>query len=362
MDNKIPKKYFQYLCPPGNGVYTVHTAREHKQKLHQKLYQTVDESEVIESWKTSFKEINKKNQLCLLGVTSDTGGGIQRGANWGPLFIRTKLDPSKYLDLGDTRTIPHLLHDKYLNAETIKSCREAIYGEQCSLPVSALSITEDFCHDFYKNYPSNKLVALGGDHSVSYSLVKPWLEAKKSQGVRTAVIHFDAHTDLMDKRLGIDICFGSWAYHMIELLEEPSDLIQFGIRSSGQTKQFWESKFNIQQYWADEIIKSPEAIIAQTIKSLKDKKIEEIYISFDIDALDASYASATGTPETKGLEPHTCCHYISELGKEFKVTGADLVEVAPFVRSSLESNLSPEPETTLLSSKMIINKFFEVMN
>jgi agmatinase len=41
----------------------------------------------------------------------------------------------------------------------------------------------------------------------------------------------------MDERLGIDICFASWAYHMIDLLEKPSDLIQFGIRSSGQDKK-----------------------------------------------------------------------------------------------------------------------------
>jgi len=259
------------------------------------------------------------------------------------------------------KTIPHLLHDKYLNKQTIIECRKALYGRDNGLPVSGLSIAEDFCENFYALYPNQKIIGLGGDHSVSYPLVKSWLLAKEEQNKKVAIIHFDAHTDLMQNRLGIDICFASWAYHMIEFLERPSDLIQLGIRSSGKTKEHWETELGVQQFWASEF-KQQDLITSKILQYLEAREIEEIYISFDIDALDSDYASATGTPEKAGLAPHQCILMIEELSKKVKVTGADLVEVAPFVKSSLSSGLTPEPETTLLSSKLILEKMIEVMS
>jgi arginase family enzyme len=50
------------------------------------------------------------------------------------------------------------------------------------------------------------------------------------------------------------------------------------------------------------------------------------------------------------------------LQRDFKLTGADLVEVAPFVTSYKKSDLSPEPETTLLSASVILNKIIESMH
>lgn len=361
MSNFI-KKCESYLSPPGNGVFTVHTAKVLKDEYHQKLYGASDAEKVEAQWKKSLEGLPSSKKPVLLGITSDTGGGIQRGANWGPLFIRSALDLSgRVLDAGDTKTIPHLLHDKYLNKETIESCRQALYNGE-ALPVSALSIAQDFSASFFKEFPGRPLISLGGDHSVSYPVVKSWLEAKKEQGKKAAIIHFDAHTDLMDKRLGVDICFASWAYHMLELLERPSDLIQFGIRSSGQTKEHWTKTLGVQQFWAQDFLSMGVAkILEQTLEYLRSRNIEEVYISFDIDFLDASYASATGTPETGGLAPHEACALIDGIGKEFKVSGADLVEVAPFVASYMKDAKTLEPETTIQSAKTVIEKFLEAM-
>ncbi len=362
MNPQFLDKINSYLTPPGNGVFTVHTARKNKELIHQKIYNTVEPSEVQEAWRESLSSLNDSKKPCLLGVTMDTGGGIQRGANWGPLFIRSVLDLNNFFDFGDVKTIPHLLHDKYLNENTIQNCQKALYQKETALPVSALSITEDFCKEFYDNCPDKVLMAMGGDHSVSYALVKPWLIAKRQKNIKTAIIHFDAHTDLMSERLGIDICFGSWAYHMIELLEKPSHLIQLGIRSSGKDKEFWEQSLGVQQFWADEIKDNPAKALQQVLDYLKEEKIDEVYISFDIDALDQAYASATGTPEPGGLEPHHCSLFIKEISNYVKVTGADLVEVAPFVQSVENNDLAPEPNTTLLSSKIIMENLTEAIN
>jgi len=345
------------LCPAGDGVYAIHTAKDKRNDLQKKLYGAT-ESAVERSWLTSLKDMEKSQNL-LLGICSDTGGGILRGANWGPMFIRhemLKRNSRNYLDIGDIRVIPHLLHDKYLNSATIKECRLALYKTaNTNLPVSPLSITELVTKELYKNYPDKRIFALGGDHSVSYPLVKNYLQAKKIQQKRVAVIHFDAHTDLLDKRLGIDICFGSWTYHILQYLEEKDDLIQIGIRSTGNTKQHWESSFGIQQIWAKEVKTMGATKIAEQIcKQLQKKQVTELYISFDIDAIDQAYVSATGTPEPNGLMPEDALQIIQNLKQNFAITGGDLVEVAPMVNRLQANNRVSEPDSTLTIAAAIL--------
>jgi agmatinase len=352
------------MCPPGNGVYTVSTAKEFKEKLHEKIYKTTDLIEVQNRWKKAILETLQNEAPTLLGIPLDTGGGIQRGANWGPLFIRNefiqKSPLEKYSDLGDVRIIPHLLHDKYLNEGTIAACQQALY-QGTSLPVSGLSMTEYLCDAIYQHNPSKLLVGLGGDHSVSYPLVRSWLKHKIQQKKKVAVIHFDAHTDLLDHRLGIDLCFGSWAYHILDLLPAQDHLIQLGIRASGKERTHWESNLGIQQFWAKEIQDNFTAVKNQVTSFLVKNQIEEVYVTFDIDALDIDYASATGTPEKGGLAPHHCVQLIESIFNVCSISGADLVEVAPFVRSPYQSKMIVEPETTLLSSYLILQTLISAM-
>ncbi len=351
-----PEKLSHLLCPPGNGVYTVHTGREFKEPLHNKLYQSIDPQVVIKKWKESINFDSKKPLL--LGVCSDSGGGIHRGANWGPLMIRNRMVTldvhEKFHDIGDVKVIPHLLHDKYLNKETINECQNALYNG-LDLPVSPLSITESVTDIILKN--KTQFIALGGDHSVSYPLVKQWIKNRKEQGIKVAIIHFDAHTDLLDKRLGIDICFGSWAYHIIQELDSPDLLIQLGIRSSGQDKSYWENKLGIKQFWTNEIQAKGIVSIADEINEhLKNNKVDELYISFDIDSIDSDYVSATGTPEPSGLYPHEAVGLIKLIGGANIVHSADLVEVAPFVNFK---DISNSMESTINVSVNIIEALLE---
>lgn len=185
--------------------------------------------------------------------------------------------------------------------------------------------------ELYKKHPDARVLGIGGDHSVSYPLVKAWLESRKNLQ-KAAVLHFDAHTDLLDKRLGIDLCFGTWAYQIIEDLASPEHIYQIGIRSSGKNKKFWKEHTGVEQLWAHEANKlGAEKVIKKVIAHFNQIGVEEIYISFDIDTLDEKYAAATGTPEKDGMLPTDCASIIRLLSKEFRVTGADLMEVAPFV-------------------------------
>lgn len=326
------KNLTKLLTLPGNGVYTVHTGQDKKQKLFKEYFGTTDIKKAEIKWTKSLDNLNPQIPW-VIGIPSDNGGGIQRGANWGPLMIRQEIlcEAKNYQDLGDVRVIPHLLHDKYLNTGTIKMCQKALYGKVNTLPVSPLSITEKALNDLYKKYPDAHILGFGGDHSISYPLVKAWLESRKNLK-KAALLHFDAHTDLMDIRLGIDLCFGTWTYQILDDLATSDHIIQVGIRSSGKNKNHWKKTLGVEQLWASEVNKlGIEKSAKKIITGYNKLGIEELYISFDIDALDIKYASATGTPEKGGLLPSDCAAIIRMVSQEFKITGADLMEVAPFV-------------------------------
>lgn len=352
------QKLVNCLCPPGNGVFTVNTAKERKEALHSALYGKTEG--IDELWQNSLNDLAEQQDAVVLGIASDCGGGILRGANWGPLFLRSTLlnqyPELKSFDMGDIRVIPHLLHDKYLNDATLANCRRALYQDEASTyPISPLSITEDVLHDFYAEFPNKGIFGIGGDHSVSYPLTKAYLQAKKAQGKRTAIIHFDAHTDLLIERLGIDLCFGSWCTHILGDLHENHHLIQVGIRSSGKPKSHWEDTFGVKQHWAHEVKEQGvDAIIAQIKAQLAPENIDELYVSFDIDALDAEFASATGTPEPDGLTPAQAMQILKELADDYPITGADMMEIAPFTDSSGLGAVSAEKT---LSSAAEISAF-----
>ncbi len=365
--NEFLSKIKHYMTPPGEGVFTVHTAADKRNNLQKKIYgaEAVAQKKVREIWEQSLTNALPVAKAVVFGICSDAGGGIQRGANWGPLFLRETLIHSgeelRAYDIGDVRVIPQLLHDKYLNAETIKSCRKALYqDENIHLPVSPLSIAYDFAKDFHENFPAKNIFMIGGDHSVSYPMVRAWLEAKKAQGKKAALIHFDAHTDLLEERMGIDICFGTWTSQIIPFLESPDHLVQIGIRASAKERMHWEEKFKHQQIWAHEVhSKGAQAIADQIVAHLKTLDVEEVYVSFDIDVLDASYAGATGTPEHGGLTPHEPMLILQSVFENFKITGSDMVEIAPMVKAPDVKQV--EPETTLLVAGAISTFLIQAM-
>ncbi len=335
---ELKQKLSACLCPPGNGVFTVNTAKERKEALHLALFGQIKNIDDI--WQTSLNTLPNSSKAVILGIASDCGGGILRGANWGPLFLRSSLlenyQEVTAFDLGDIRVIPHLLHDKYLNDATLANCKRALYqNSESDYPVSPLSITENVLHDFYAQFPNKGIFGIGGDHSVSYPLTKAYLQAKQKQNKRAAIIHFDAHTDLLVERLGIDLCFGSWCTHILDDLNDHSHLIQIGIRSSGKPKQHWQDTFGVRQHWAHEILETgTQPIIDNILTQLAEQNIDELYVSFDIDALDASIASATGTPEPDGLTLEHAMTILRALAAQYPITGADMMEIAPFTDSS----------------------------
>lgn len=343
------KKLQLYLRPPGKGVYTISAGRKMADTLLKKIYKTSHHYKITLNWKKTFQSI-KAAPVILLGCPSDIGAGVVRGANMGPLGLRLFLYEDKkfqrwlregrILDIGDVFVIPQLLSDEMLTTSQKKKNRHYLYPNQKgdSLPVSPLSILEDVCQIIFSINPKAKIMLLGGDHSLSWPMVKT-VHSKK----RFSILHIDAHTDLLKSRLGIDHCFGTWAYHANNLIGRKQRLVQVGIRASRKTKSHWERTCRVRQYWAQDILKNPKVALRKIMKHLTSLGLEHVYISNDIDGTGMEYAAATGTPEPKGLSPSFISNLIHETAKRFDIIGADIVEVAPV----LHLNKRGEPGRTL---------------
>ncbi len=161
------------------------------------------------------------------------------------------------------------------------------------------------------------LLTLGGDHFISYPLLKA--HATKHDAP-LALLHFDAHSDTWedeDDRIDHGTMF-YWAarYGLVD----PASSVQIGLRTENPDTM----GFNI--------IDAPQvhdagvaAVVAETRSRLGDRPV---YVTFDIDCLDPSCAPGTGTPVCGGLTSHQAMAILRGLAG-VNVIGMDIVEVAP---------------------------------
>jgi len=323
------------LRPAGAGVYLVSTGKAEQLKLQQQLYGVSTEAEVQQKFRERLAQLASAKGV-MLGIPSDVGAGFRRGANLGPQAIRLallqrgKLPPS-LLDLGDVFVVPQLLHDEMLTQEQLSATRAALYpGVTEPLPVSPLSIAERAWELILQLNPDVKPFALGGDHSTALPGVMALARRKQ-----IAVVQPDAHTDLLERRLGIKYCFATWSFHANEAIGRKQRLVQLGIRASGKTKEHWEKTSDVRQFWASEVLKDPKGAVDAVVAHVKSLGVSGVYFSNDVDGTDEKWADATGTPEPGGLEPEWLLEVIGRLGKS--IIGGDVMEVAP--------TITPKPDS-----------------
>lgn len=339
MDTEKANKLFElssYLRPPGQGIYTVSTGKSKTTQFTQAYCPKF--SNVL----NHLKNIDWSSpKVFLLGIPSDTGAGFLKGAAHGPQAIRQNLidqdfDLDSFIDLGDIVCIPHLLHDSMLSKEQLRSSRKALYqNPEVKYPVSPLSITARVLEILLDLNPQLKILSLGGDHSCSLPLLQTYLQKNEK---RTAILHIDAHTDLMEERLGVKYCYATWAFHILKDLVKSSDLIQIGIRASSHDKKYWQEKYGIQQYRMNEL-KNPQDFFNEFNSYLKKNHIEQIYISNDIDGTDIEYAGLCGTPERAGIQPSWLMELFDLIHEsDIKIIAGDIMEFAPNMQSKFAHN------------------------
>lgn len=321
------------LRPPGEGLLSVTTGSG---LAHQLLGKYVPRTE---RWPDRVQDILKSStSSLLLGVPSDSGGGIKRGAAHGPLHIRSALYAKHpawaKCDIGDIPCIPQLLDDASTHPDIKRSCGQALWGRhyQKNHPVSPLDLLESVLVQIQQTAPGRPVLTLGGDHSISLGVFRALHRLKTLE--HTAILHIDAHTDLLDERFGIPVCFATWAAHALRLHPQPELWTQLGIHRSSRSASYWKNKFGLQQWWSRELIDTAARDIAKKLlRRWTRKGARRWYLTLDIDGTDARYVPSTGTAEPTGLRPGWICSLLGQLVKELPLIGADITEVAPVLGS-----------------------------
>jgi len=161
-----------------------------------------------------------------------------------------------------------------------------------------------------------KMLSFGGDHSVSYPLLKA--HAKKYGPV--ALVQFDAHCDTWPDD-GTRLDHGTmFARAATEGIIDVAASTQIGLRTYNDSDHGFEI---LTSPWVHRNgIDAAIDIVCQRATG------KAVYLSFDIDGLDPAFAPGTGTPVAGGLASWQGLEFVRSL-EPLQLIGMDVVEVAP---------------------------------
>ncbi len=180
---------------------------------------------------------------------------------------------------------------------------------------------------------------IGGDHSVTIPLQKSYLDVIKNKGLTPAVIHIDAHPDICDFYDGSKYSHACTNKRTLDNGLTDENLTMIGIRGyEEQEVDYFNNHPDIKVYqssYINRLDKKGEKYIDQMIDEIIERnRGKAVYLSYDIDANDPSFAPGTGTPEAFGLNSVTLLKILKRLFIELDIKAFDIVEVSP----ALDSN------------------------
>jgi agmatinase len=235
----------------------------------------------------------------LLGVPLDINSSFLRGAALAPAKIRETLrsDASNsWTELGMDLGAPGAFAD----AGDLKLGNSVQNGEddfaEIERAVRALLERGD------------RPVSVGGDHSITYPIVKAFAQHHSE----LSILHFDAHPDLYDEFEGSRV---SHACPFARILEErlASRLVQVGIRTMNGHQREQAARFGV------------EVIEMKSLPAYERLKIQgPVYISFDMDVLDPAFAPGVSHREPGGMSVRQAITHLHAISGT--IVGADVVE------------------------------------
>jgi agmatinase len=154
-------------------------------------------------------------------------------------------------------------------------------------------------------------VCLGGDHSITYPIVRAFAKHFKD----LTIIHFDAHPDLYDDFQGNR---NSHASPFARIMEEKlaKRLIQVGIRTMNAAQKKQVTRFGVEVFGIGHK------------RALEEVKTWcPVYVSFDMDVLDPAFAPGVSHREPGGMSVREVLEHLHSITAT--IVGADIVEYNP---------------------------------
>jgi agmatinase len=256
-----------------------------------------------------------RHEVAVLGAPFDMGTTYRAGCRFGPQAIRRisalydsysvdmAVDLEEELDLvdlGDVFVIPSNIEKSF---DQIDRAVSWVVGQGV--------------------FP----VVLGGDHSIGYPDVRAI--APHVDG-RVGIIHLDRHLDIQERDMDERMHTTPW-FHATNIPNAPpANLVQMGIGgwygSRPGVKVARERGTTVLTITDIEEVGVEKA--AEVALEVAWRDADAVYLSFDIDSIDAGFVPGTGSPEPGGLLPREALKLLRLIARE-GICGMEVVEVAP---------------------------------
>ncbi|MBU3261329.1 agmatinase [Roseovarius sp. PS-C2] len=160
-------------------------------------------------------------------------------------------------------------------------------------------------------------IALGGDHYISFPILRAYAEKFGP----LSLLQFDAHSDTWADDDMDRVDHGTMFYKAVkEGLIDPERSVQVGIRTVN------DDNLGVPTIDAREVHECGPVETARKIKEILGDS--QVYVTFDIDCLDPAFAPGTGTPVWGGLSSGQVAIILRDLAG-INMVGGDVVEVSP---------------------------------
>jgi len=168
------------------------------------------------------------------------------------------------------------------------------------------------------------LVAMGGDHSISFPLA-----AGVAAHRRVEMVHVDAHADFWDQLDGSRLTGASQLRRIAEL-PDVLGVTALGLRNVEREEVDAMRELGVRfATTLDLVDRGPEAVVSELVP-----ECDAIYLSIDLDVLDLGLVPGTTLPEPGGLSYRELRATLAAIARRGRVVAFDIAELNPPADSS----------------------------
>ena len=256
-----------------------------------------------------------KYDVAVLGVPFDGGTTYRPGTRFGPQGIRrisALYTPYNYemgVDLREQMTLCDV-------------------GDVFTIPANIEKTFDQISNGVGHVFASGALpIILGGDHSIGFATVRG---IARHTDKTIGIIHFDRHADIQEKDLDERMHTTPW-FHATNLPNVPAkNLVQIGIggwqvprpavAEARKRDTTILTMHDVERLGLDKV--------AEIALEVAWKNADAVYLSFDIDSVDAGFVPGTGWPEPGGFLPREILYLLGLVAQQ-GICGMEVVEVSP---------------------------------